>query len=62
MSEDEFEFVSSQPEKKAYETVPEETVYKFIGKSPDDFKKFGYKLKVGSKLPYATKLGGSTIE
>ena len=60
MSDDsDFEILSSQPEKQIYSSVPNETIYKFkiqplVGSS----RKFGYRLKQGTPLPYTTLTGG----
>ena len=55
-----FEMISSQPDKLSYETVPEETVYrfKFLTSLMSTPKKIGYKLKKGVSLPYSINSGG----
>ena len=60
MSDDsEFEIMSSQPDKQIYSSVPEDKIYKFIVQPlVSNKRKFGYRLKEGSKLPYTTLSGG----
>ena len=55
-----FEMLSSQPDKLSYETVPEETVYKFkfmttLMLTP---KKKAYKLKKGVSISFSINSGG----
>ena len=57
--ESEFEIMSSQPERQAHSIVPEDTVFKFkVQPLVGVLRKFGYKLKMGYKLPYTTTTGG----
>jgi hypothetical protein len=60
MSDDsDFEIMTSQPEKLIYSSVPEEAIYKFkVQPLVGSLRKFGYRLKQGTKLPYTTFTGG----
>ena len=59
-SDSDFEMISSQPDKLSYETVPDETVYrfKFFTSLISTPKKIGYKLKKGVSLPHSINSGG----
>ena len=60
MSDDsDFEILSSQPEKQVHASVPEELIYKFKVKTlVGSSRKFGYRLKQGTRLPHTTYTGG----
>ena len=55
-----FMLLSSQPERKQFDKVPEETLFKFkIHTSDQDGpRKVSYKLKEGRTLPYSTVISG----
>ena len=55
-----FVLLSSQPERKQLDKVPQETLFKFkIQTSDGDVpRKVSYKLKEGTALPYSTVIAG----
>ena len=59
-----FEFMSSQPDKKMYESAPQDTKFKFklLFKDSEKPRKIGYLLKAGIPLPYvASNVGGKLV-
>ena len=63
MSDDDcFELISSQGEKKSYDSVPDDTIYrvKVVGESEIP-KKFGYNLRKGTEIPIEKDIGGNFV-
>ena len=60
--ESDFEIMSSQPEKQVFSSAPEDIIFKFkVQPLVGSLRKFGYRLKEGTNLPYTSFTGGKIL-
>ena len=55
-----FELISSQPERKQFDKVPKDSIFKFKVLVSAGHRKICYKLREGTVLPYRTVISGKT--